>query len=85
MRSDLTTPMVGPTGRRCPGEGDREMFGTTGDLMNTIMASRIAEERVATATAHSARHAPAPRRVAVRSALTSGWDRVRTLVATVIA
>jgi hypothetical protein len=68
------------------------MFGTTGDLMNTIMASGIAQERAAAAQERAAaaralepRRPPARGRVTVRSAVAAGWHRVRTLVATVLA
>ncbi len=61
------------------------MFGTTGDLMNTIMASRIAQEGTTGAPAREQRRTAAPGRATVGSAVAAGWHRVRALVATVLA
>lgn len=60
------------------------MFGPTGDLMNTLMATGIAQERAA-AAALKRRGTPAPPRATVGSAVAAGWHRVRALVATVFA
>jgi hypothetical protein len=60
------------------------MFGATGDLMNTIMASQVAQERMTAAPARTAGGARAPRPVAVRSAFAAGWGRIRALVGTVL-
>ena len=61
------------------------MFGNTGDLMNAVMASRIAVERTTPAPALEQRRAAAPGGATVASAFAAGWRRVHALVAAVLA
>ena len=61
------------------------MFGNTGDLMNTVMASRVARERTTPAPVLERRRAAAPLGATVSSAFAAGWRRVHALVVAVLA
>ena len=66
-------------------EGDQDMVGTTGDLMNKIMAGGIRRERPAAPSSRGRRRTPGESRGTAGSAMVAGWHAVRTLVATVLA